>query len=213
MDDDYRTESWRREEDYRFGRIMAISDGVFAFSLTLLVVTLIAPAATSNAALLSQLRDQWPELFSYLLSFAVVAVTWYSHHETFRFVRHPDGRLTVLNFACLLLVAFLPFPTAVLGRNQGLATAAIVYALTLTLVNFANAALWWYATRGRKLVDRDLDPRIVKRRFLRLAIGSLVFLSSIPVAFWEPRVAEAMWFPLFGINLVISTEGAGNSVR
>ena len=206
MENDGRAEPTRREDDYRFGRIIAISDGVFAFSLTLLVVTLVAPTATSNSALLSQLGNQWPELISYLLSFSVVAVTWYSHHETFRFIRHADGKLILLNFACLLLVAFLPFPTAVLGRNQGLAVAAVVYAVTLTLVNFANAALWWYATRARKLVDRDLDRHVVKRRFLRLAIGALVFLSSIPVAFWQPRLAEAMWFPLFGINLVISTE-------
>ncbi len=206
MEEDERTVARRREGDYRFGRILAVSDGVFAFSLTLLVVELVVPAASSNSALAAQLLAQWPELFSYLLSFAVVAVTWNGHHDTFRYVRHVDGWLIVLNFALLLLVAFLPFPTAVLGRNQNEPVAAVIYAVTLTLINLAGAAIWWYATRGHRLVDRDLDRHIVKKRFTRLAIGVVVFLVSIPVALWQPYVAEIMWLPLFGVVLVIRAD-------
>jgi uncharacterized membrane protein len=195
----------RREVEYSFGRILAISDGVFAFSLTLLVVELVVPTSSSNSALASKLLAQWPELLSYLISFAVVALTWNTHNETFRYVRHVDGWLIVLNFASLFLVAFLPFPTAVLGRNQNEPVAAVVYAATLTLINLTSAAIWWYATRGRRLVDRDLDRRIVKKRFTRLAIGVAVFLVSIPVALWQPYVAEVMWLPLFGLVLFIRT--------
>jgi uncharacterized membrane protein len=195
----------RREVEYRFGRILAISDGVFAFSLTLLVVELVVPTSSSNSALASKLLAQWPELLSYLISFAVVALTWNTHNETFRYVRHVDGWLIVLNFASLFLVAFLPFPTAVLGRNQNEPVAAVVYAATLTLINLTSAAIWWYATRGRRLVDRDLDRRIVKKRFTRLAIGVAVFLVSMPVALWQPYVAEVMWLPLFGLVLFIRT--------
>lgn len=203
MEKDERTATRRREEEYTFGRILAISDGVFAFSLTLLVVELVVPTSNSNAALASQLLTQWPALFSYLISFAVVALTWNSHHDTFRYIRHVDGRLIVLNFTLLLLVAFLPFPTAVLGRNQNEPVAAVIYAATLTLLNLSSAAIWWYATRGRRLVDRDLDRHIVKKRFTRLAIGVVVFLVSIPVALWQPYVAETMWVPLFGLVLFI----------
>jgi uncharacterized membrane protein len=206
MEEDERTISRRREQEYSFGRILAISDGVFAFSLTLLVVELVVPTSSSNSALGAQLLAQWPELFSYLISFAVVAVTWNGHHDTFRYIRHADGWLIVLNFALLLLVAFLPFPTAVLGRNQADPVAAVIYAVTLTLINLAGAAIWWYATRRHRLVDRDLDRHIVKKRFARLAIGTVVFLASIPVALWQPYVAEIMWLPLFGVVLLIRIE-------
>jgi uncharacterized membrane protein len=195
----------RRDQEYRLGRILAISDGVFAFSLTLLVVELVVPTSSSSSALASQLLAQWPELFSYLISFAVVAVTWNGHHDTFRYIRHADGWLIAFNFTLLLLVAFLPFPTAVLGRNQADPVAAVIYAVTLTLINLAGAAIWLYATRRRRLVDHDLDQRIVKKRLSRLAIGTAVFLVSIPVAFWQPYVAEIMWLPLFGVVLLIRT--------
>ena len=206
MEEDERTIGRRREEEYRFGRILAISDGVFAFSLTLLVVELVVPTSSSNSALASQLLGQWPELFSYLISFAVVALTWNGHHETFRYIRRADGWLIVLNFALLLLVAFLPFPTAVLGRNQNEPVAAVIYAVTLTLLNLASATIWWYATRRHRLVDLDLRPHIIKKRFARLAIGTVVFLASIPVALWQPYVAEIMWLPLFGVVLLIRTD-------
>jgi uncharacterized membrane protein len=206
MEEDERTRGRRPDEAYRFGRILAISDGVFAFSLTLLVVDLVIPTATSNSALASQLRAQLPSLLSYLISFAVVALTWNGHHETFRYIRHADGWLIVLNFALLLLVAFLPFPTAVLGRNQDEPLAAVIYAVTLTLLNLGAATIWWYATRGHRLVDRDLDHRLIKRRFSRLAISTVVFLVSIPVALWQPFVAEIMWLPLFGLVLFIRTD-------
>ena len=206
MEDDERTATSRREDEYRFGRILAISDGVFAFSLTLLVVDLVIPTSSSNSDLASRLLAQWPGLLSYLISFAVVALTWNGHHETFRFVRRTDGWLILLNFALLLLVAFLPFPTAVLGRNQNAPLAAVIYAVTLTLLNLASATIWWYATRGHRLVDRDLAHHVIKKRFSRLAIGTVVFLVSIPVALWQPYVAEFMWLPLFGLVLVIRTD-------
>ena len=198
-----------QEQGYRLGRILAVSDGVFAFSLTLLVVELVVPTSTARSPLASQLEAQWPELLSYLISFAVVAMTWNSHHETFRFIRRVDGWLIVLNFALLLLVAFLPFPTAVLGRNQGESIAAVLYAVTLTTINLANAAIWRYATVGRRLVAPNLDRRIVKTRFSRLAIGTAVFLVSIPVALWQPYLAEIMWLPLFGVVLLIRIDAGG----
>jgi hypothetical protein len=55
-------------------------------------------------------------------------------------------------------------------------------------------------------VDHDLAARIVKKRFSRLAIGTVVFLVSIPVALWQPYFAEVMWVPLFGVVLLIPTE-------
>ncbi len=205
--EDEQTRARSRQEQYSLGRVLAICDGVFAFSLTLLVVELVVPTASSGNPLASQLLAQWPELFSYLLSFSVVAMTWNSHHETFRHIRRVDGWLITLNFACLLLVAFLPFPTAVLGRNQGEPAAAVTYAVTLTLINLTTAAIWWYATRRHRLVDHGLERRVIKRRFQRLEIGTGVFVVSLPVALWQPILAEVMWFPLFFVVLVLRIEG------
>ncbi len=173
------SEGERGQQAYGLGRILALSDGVFAFSLTLLVVSLSVPTATSNSTLAAQLADEAPTFFSYIISFVAVASIWYGHHESFKYIRRYDGRLIALNFGSLLLIAFLPFPTAVLGRNQQDSLAAVLYA--------------WHASHGRRLVRSDLSPQLVRLRFYRTLGGTFVFMLSIPVALWQPIAAEIVW--------------------
>ena len=189
------------------GRILALSDGVFAFSLTLLVVSLSVPTATSNSALASQLLDQAPTYFSYIISFVAVASIWYGHHESFKYIRRYDGRLIALNFASLLLIAFLPFPTSVLGRNQQEPVAAILYALTLAVSNLLFAATWWHASHRHRLVRSDLSSEIVRLRFYRTLGGAFVFLLSIPIALWRPVAAEIIW-SVFLVAIFVLLRGA-----
>jgi uncharacterized membrane protein len=195
------------QQAYGLGRILALSDGVFAFSLTLLVVSLSVPTATNNSALASRLLDQAPTYYSYIISFAAVASIWYGHHETFKYIRRYDGRLIALNFGSLLLIAFLPFPTAVLGRNQQESLAAVLYALTLAVSNLFFAATWWHASHGRRLVRSDLSPDIVRLRFYRTLGGTFVFLLSIPIALWRPVAAEIIW-SVFLVAIYVVLRGA-----
>ena len=201
------SEGERGQQAYGLGRILALSDGVFAFSLTLLVVSLSVPTAASNSALASQLLDQAPNYFSYIISFAAVASIWYGHHETFKYIRRYDGRLIALNFGSLLLIAFLPFPTAVLGRNQQESLAAVIYALTLAVSNLFFAATWWHASHRRRLVRSDLSPQVVRLRFYRTLGGTFVFLSSIPIALWRPIAAEIVW-SAFLVAIFVVLRGA-----
>ena len=128
----------------------------------------------------------------------------------FKYIRRYDGRLIALNFGSLLLIAFLPFPTAVLGRNQQEPLAAVLYALTLALSNLFFAATWWHASHGRRLVRSDLSPRIVRLRFYRTLGGAFVFLLSIPIALWRPIAAEIVW-SLFLVAIFVLLRGAPRS--
>jgi uncharacterized membrane protein len=206
-DDEEISEGDRGEQAYGLGRILALSDGIFAFSLTLLVVQLTVPTASSNSSLFSQLAAQTSGYFSYIISFAAVASIWYGHHENFKYIRRYDGRLIALNFGSLLLIAFLPFPTAVLGRNQQEPLAAVLYAITLVVSNLFFAATWWHASHGRRLVTRDLSPRIIRLRFYRTLAGAAVFLLSIPIALWRPIAAEIIW-SIFLVVIFVLLRGA-----
>ena len=206
-DDEEMSQGEPGQQAYGLGRILALSDGVFAFSLTLLVVSLSVPTATSNSALASELLDQAATYLSYIISFVAVASIWYGHHESFKYIRRYDGRLIALNFGSLLLIAFLPFPTAVLGRNQQEPLAAVLYAVTLALTNLFFAATWWHASHRRRLVRSDLSPEIVRLRFYRTLGGTLVFLLSIPIALWRPVAAETVW-SLFLVAIFVLLRGA-----
>jgi len=106
------------------GRILALSDGVFAIATTLLIVEIAVPATTSNVGLPKALLGLWPRYLAYVLSFVVIARFWVMHRLTFRLIARDDAALVWLNLLLLMLVAFLPFPTAVLGQHRLAAIAA-----------------------------------------------------------------------------------------
>jgi len=146
---------WRlppREEDDEaaeqgIGRILALSDGVFAIALTLLILDIAVPATTSDAGLPKALLHLWPRYLAYALTFLVIARFWVIHRQSFLLIARADAALIWLNLLLLLLIAFLPFPTAVLGEHTGAPAAAVLYAISVCLVSPAQAD-WCGRTSG-----------------------------------------------------------------
>src|SRR5918912_128906 len=93
------------------GRILALSDGVFAIALTLLVLQFKLPAGYDSQAVGKDLVDLGHYFFAYALSFWVIGRFWYAHHLSFRYIARYDAVLITLNLSLLFFVAFLPFPT------------------------------------------------------------------------------------------------------
>ena len=127
----------RQEDDEAaeegIGRILALSDGVFAIAITLLILEIAVPATTSDAGLSKALLGLWPRYLAYVLSFVVIARFWMAHRLTFRLIARDDAVLVWLNMLLLLFVAFLPFPTAVVGAHAGSPAAAVLYAASVLL--------------------------------------------------------------------------------
>jgi uncharacterized membrane protein len=110
------------ERDPRLDRLIALSDGVFAIALTLLVLELALPGASANLhgrALTESILATWPTVLAYLTSFAVIGIFWQGHNQMFQHLERYDGGLMWLAFLQLACVAFLPFPTSVLGEHGG----------------------------------------------------------------------------------------------
>ena len=136
----------RREDDEAaaeaIGRILALSDGVFAIALTLLILEIAVPA-TNAAGLPKALLGLWPRYLAYVVSFVVIARFWVIHRLAFRLIARDDAVLVWLNLLLLMFVAFLPFPTAVLGKHNTSPAAAVLYASSVIL---AGMYLLWNVT-------------------------------------------------------------------
>src|SRR5215204_4385331 len=117
------------------GRVLSLSDGVFAFALTLMVltVTVPTPASVPSADLAAAVRRQWPEFASYAVSFLVVAVFWFAHRRLFRLVVADDGPSGWLNIAFLFAVTFLPYPTDMAGNYGDSRFAIVFYAVSMVV--------------------------------------------------------------------------------
>ncbi len=166
-------------------RVEAFTDGVFAFAITLLVVTIAQPEDYSHLA--HDLARRWPSLAAYIVSFAVIGIMWLNHHSVFGHFNRVDRGLVYLNLFLLMTVAFLPFPTGVLGqalaRGQGERTAAAVYGVTMTVNGCAWSALWLYASHNRRLLRGDFPEQQRRISTLLFTTGAVVYAVSVGVAF------------------------------
>jgi uncharacterized membrane protein len=166
-------------------RVEAFTDGVFAIAITLLVLTIAQP--TNYQHLAAQLGDRWPALAAYLVSFAVIGVMWLNHHTIFSHLEQIDRGLFYCNLVLLMTIVFIPYPTGVFGealrRSQGAETAAAVYSITMTVNGCAWAALWLYASTGRRLLRPDFPETARTGATLLFVSGAAVYGLSIGVAF------------------------------
>ncbi len=168
------------------GRIEAFSDGVFAIAITLLIIDVGVPHlknAPAGTSLLDALLGQWPSYLGYVISFLQIGVIWANHHNRFRFIVRSNHALLFLNTLFLMCVAFIPFPTALLaaylqgsGAERSTAGAVYVGALAVTAIFFT--ALWLYAASGYRLVDRDLEPRLLRAMTRRYTAGTVMYLLA-----------------------------------
>ncbi|MEO6895988.1 MAG: TMEM175 family protein [Caldimonas sp.] len=135
-------------------RIEALTDGIFAVAMTLLVIELKLPEhgnAASAAVLGEALVALLPKAVSWLLSFFVLALFWVGHHRTFAFVRHADAKLVVLNLIQLAAVSLMPFATALSGEFSSLYAAHVIFAINMAMLAVTALVVLRYVHRHPEL--------------------------------------------------------------
>ena len=185
-------------------RIEFFSDAVFAIALTLLVLDIRLPVGTPAAELGPALAALWPELFAYVLTFAILGLNWVSHHRKFKVIERYDAGLVWLNLAFLLFVALTPFPTSVLSEYGGQLPAVLIYAFAVAMLGILQGVLWMYAWR-RKLFAPTVDSTLYRYVLRNILVAPLVFLLSMPIAiFWEPLFAMFSWILLAPLSVIVA---------
>jgi uncharacterized membrane protein len=143
-----------------------------------------------------------PKYFSFVISFVSIGFYWIAHHRYFQLVVRSDAVLLLLNLLLLMGVAFIPFPTAVIGEFDN-RTSNTFYALALAAVGLVSAGMWIYASAGGRL----LALRLGRRRFLvsaaRAFLAPICFMATAVVAVVAPGVARDLWYGIAVLELVI----------
>ena len=95
-----------------------------------------------------------------------------------------------------MAVAFLPFPTSLLGEYSGQQVSVVIYAANAAGASLLLSAISWYAAKGHRLVAPDLDDEEQKLRLMQGLAVPVVFLASIGVSFISPAAAMYSWLLL-----------------
>jgi uncharacterized membrane protein len=184
-------------------RLIMLTDGVIAISITLLVLDIRLPAPAEgldNAELWAAVRSIAPQLFSYVLSFVVVAVFWMTHMRKFRPLRRASPALLWLNVFFLLTVGLVPFTTSVLAES-GNGTATALYAGVMALASLLLTLMSVHASAAG-LLEESAGRR---PGFLGTGLSllvAIVFGLSIPLAFWDADWAKYFWLLLIPVSIL-----------
>jgi uncharacterized membrane protein len=184
------------ERDFSPGRLEAISDGVIAVAITIMVLALTPPREPTPAALLVL----WPQFLGYVVSFFFVATYWVNHRYLFRHLRLVDETVLWTNMALLFLISLIPFSTAYAG-SSGLAPFPMaVYAAVM----LANAlAFTGLALAIRRQHDPSERPAGFRGTARIINLGGLVaYAAAIPLAFALPTLSLAL---IFAVCLIYMT--------
>ena len=177
-------------------RIEAFSDGVFAIAITLLIIEVHVPAREHAETLGHELLRIWPSYLGYLTSFLTIGVMWINHHYVFELIDRVDRTMLLLNTLLLMLIAFVPFPTAVLAQfieTGGARAAAVLYGATLTLTALTYFAWWRYASAGRRLIAEQVPDEAIDDITRAYTPGAVLYGGAALVAFVQPWVSSALY--------------------
>jgi uncharacterized membrane protein len=170
-------------------RLEAFSDAVFAIAITLLALTLQVPVLNpvTPEALAADLAAKWPTYLSFLLSFVTLLIAWVYHHRLLEAAKHAGTGLFYTNGILLLVVATVPFPTALLGAyltTPAASVVAAIYAGYIGVLNFTYNLLWWVVVRQQRSAHRKgwRPPASMIVSYL----GFPCYVVAVGIAFWSP---------------------------
>jgi uncharacterized membrane protein len=165
------TTSYNRIAGQNVERLAALSDGIFAFAMTLLVLDLRVPAME----VVHDERNLWqgltalsPRLIMYMMSFMTLGIFWVGQQTQLNHLARSDRNLSWIHIAFLFFVSITPFSTALLAEFTAYRIALVVYWLNIVCLGLALYASWGCATRSG-LVKSDIPsevPAAVCRRIL-----------------------------------------------
>jgi uncharacterized membrane protein len=182
------------------GRILAFSDGVFAFAITLLILDVRLPADTLKANLGSALISLWPNYLAFLLSFFVIGLYWSAHVRLFREIVRYDQNLIWLNLLYLLFIVIIPFSTSVLSLHL-IQLSVIVYAALMACAGYMHTVLRLYTGHHRYLGEK-CSSSYIRRGVLLSLIAPAGFTVSIGITFFSTLAAQLFWFIILLIHIV-----------
>ena len=200
-------------------RIISLSDGVFAFALTLLALSLTVPVfatnglsnASASGHLAFLLQHDYNAFFGYGFAFVMIAVWWVAHQRTFQHIARYNSTLVWLNMGILLQIAVMPFVLSVYNDYGQTQTAVGLFAGLQVTLGITTTSLWDYARRAKLI--RPNVPEAVAQFFSRRGwVTSGVFAISIGLTFVSVTAAQISWFGVFVVQRLLDRPGVETPV-
>ena len=168
------------------GRLEAFSDGVIAIIITIMVLELRVPHATS----FESLRPVLPVLLSYILSFVYVSIYWNNHHHMLHTTKTVDGAILWANLHLLFWLSLVPFVTAWMGENHFASVPMALYGIVMLMASLA----YWLLQRTI-IVRQGPDSMLAAAvgRDVKGKVSPVLYTLAIVASLIQPWIAGALY--------------------
>jgi uncharacterized membrane protein len=195
-------------------RTEALSDGVFAITITLLVLEIHRPEDYKPGGLLHALLVNWPSYLAYAVSFLYIGVLWLNHHSLFSKLRRVNLGFRWINLGILFTTAVLPFPTAVLASalapgnsSYDQRVAVTVYALAAAAMSASWLPVFPYLRDHQELLERTATAEYFRAQRWRPVIGVALYGLAVPVVWFLGPAVGLSFFVIMIIFHGVTSEG------
>ncbi len=186
-------------------RIEALTDGIFAIAMTLLVLALVVPDIAepiTNAAVQNALYGILPSLYTLVLSFILLALFWNIHHRTFQRITRVNNGLLWINMFWLLFIVLVPFSATLTGKYGQFPISHIVFNINMLGISLFLFLNTFYAHRSDSF-DERVNPRdivMIKRDNILFIVISLLALL---ISFFAPRYSALVYLLIFPLEFLL----------
>jgi uncharacterized membrane protein len=181
------------ERQHDPSRVLALSDGVFAIIITLLVLEVHVPELTDGRSLNAALREILPSLTAFVISFILAGMQWVGHRDLFALIRRTDRGLVWLNILYLLPLCLLPFGASLLGRYDQEPVALRIYGLILVAIAAMRVGIAEYVIGRPHLLWQAIDDRQRRATLALTVFPGLAYLLAMLVAVTAPAVSLVIY--------------------
>lgn len=174
-------------------RIEALSDGIFAIAMTLIILDLKTPENIplnlEYEELPLTLLNILPDVEAYAVSFLVLAVFWLRHQLQFRYLKFANRQIIVLSILFLMLIGFVPFSVGLVMRYNDIQLPTLIYIINLLMISVILSIQGWYISKNKKIRFEEIEPEILKKYYVFSIVPIVIFSVSLIVSFFNLRLA------------------------
>jgi len=187
-------------------RIEALTDGIFAIVMTLLVLSLDLP---EKVKLLNEeeirifLHSQWHVLYIYMLSFMILAKFWTAHHSQFSHLKATNPTHLWLNIVFLMFTALLPFTSDLAGDLPLYWMSQMPFHMNMFLISSTFLISWQYASKNKRLLKDDVTENFVRYISYKAWVTPLVSMFCMLMAFIVPAYSSIPYLTIPIIHKIL----------
>lgn len=175
-------------------RIEALCDGIFAITMTLIILDLKTPENIPHNLVKEELPGMllklFPQIEAYALSFIILAIFWLRHLIHFKYLEKVDRGLLGINIIFLLFIGFVPFSIGVVMRYYGHLLPTLLYIFNLLIISIILFIHWRYILNNNELISiSESDYEFIKKFKIVSFIPILIFSAAAVIAFFNIRIA------------------------